>query len=627
MIVTAFGSQGRVSLDAVVEAIVFRFDVAAESFKIRRYDDAVFIALMADEATASRMATNNGLPSSSAPVRIHCRRWSRQAFATGAVLPALVDIELRGIPAHTWEVSTAENLLNPYGWLERIRPETRNREDYSAFKCSAWCFKPDDIPRSRDLYVVEPALLVEEQPPSKRALVYPITFSVMISQPRSSTTVHPDGDDSDNTGHRRLRRHEASHPVNEQGASSSSASQNAPATLLRDRVGTSASGLRDEDAAAEACASLHCAVLPEETGCAGSAVSGVGDDIVAAKVASPSPIETTTASGLRDEVAAVEACDSPPLAILSAELGGVGSAVSSVGDEFIAAEVASTIETTAELLGIDGPSIRIPVSIPEANPEQHAPLIMGGPPIHEVEVAARVEVDFPSVDSPTLVSFEVPPTPVEPGCMTDSSPCRHATPRLQPTSPLAWFPAEDVLPLEPVVDPDAAVIETDVRPPLVYSRRRRAQPSAAASPSMPDPSAQAALDDAPVHATPLDPPAQSFINQISRPLENLLTPQVAPPRRRRQQPATTQAPRRSRRIAKLPPEAQQQAAVSVCCQLGFTNDQQQRRLSDNTMDKYTEFFSKPLILEHVRALAALLGKEMPPVDISCPESRPAMAVA
>jgi hypothetical protein len=58
-----------------------------------------------------------------------------------------------------------------------------------------------------------------------------------------------------------------------------------------------------------------------------------------------------------------------------------------------------------------------------------------------------------------------------------------------------------------------------------------------ASPSLPNPSAQAALDDTSGHAAALDPPAQTFINQLSRPLENLLMPQVALPRRRRRQPA------------------------------------------------------------------------------------------
>jgi hypothetical protein len=60
----------------------------------------------------------------------------------------------------------------------------------------------------------------------------------------------------------------------------------------------------------------------------------------------------------------------------------------------------------------------------------------------------------------------------------------------------------------------------------------------------------------------------------------------------------------------------------VCRQLGFTNDQQQRRLSDNPMDKYTEFFSKPLVQEHVCALAALLGKEMLLEVTTCPKESP-----
>jgi hypothetical protein len=35
------------------------------------------------------------------PIRLHIRRWSRQASAAGGgVLLVLLDIELRGIPAH-----------------------------------------------------------------------------------------------------------------------------------------------------------------------------------------------------------------------------------------------------------------------------------------------------------------------------------------------------------------------------------------------------------------------------------------------------------------------------------------------------------------------------------------------
>lgn len=74
-----------------------------------------------------------------------------------------------------------ENLFNPLGWLKQIHPDTRNILDYTAFKFSAWCFKMGDITSSRDLIVVEPVDLAET-PPVKRALVYPISFSIKAAQ-------------------------------------------------------------------------------------------------------------------------------------------------------------------------------------------------------------------------------------------------------------------------------------------------------------------------------------------------------------------------------------------------------------------------------------------------------------
>jgi hypothetical protein len=315
--------------------------------------------------------------------------------------------------------------VKSYSRKEKIRPETRSSEDYSAFKCSAWCFNPVDIPRSLDLFVVEPALLVEEQPPSKHALRYPIV--VGSSQPSSSETVHPDNNGNDNTGHRRLLGgHEFPPPVNE-ARHLSSAGQSAPTAFPRGSGGTAAPGQCGVVAVNEA--------LPEEIGNVGSAVSGVGDEIVAAvEAASPSPIETTPES---------------------LGIDGMGSAVSGVGDEIVAAVEAaspSPMEPTAELLGIDDSSVRIPATVPEAsspspNPaEGHAQSSIGGPPAQEDVLAAGADEVFPLVDSPTLVAFEVPPTTgaieePEPGCMAGASPCRHAPPCLQPTSPLAWLPA------------------------------------------------------------------------------------------------------------------------------------------------------------------------------------------
>lgn len=214
VIVTVFGATIDITPEAVVEALVFKFEVDAASLRIRRSGAEEFIVLVADEATAARFARNDGPSSCSAPFRVHCRRWSRQAHATGAILPCLVDVELHGVPAHAWEVATAENLLNPYGWLKRIHPNTRNRLDYSAFKFSSWCYKLSDIPKSRDLVVVEPVDW-DETPLVKRALVYPISFSVWAMDtvqgpPRPES---PDDETEEETPQRQRRRRQRS-PAN-----------------------------------------------------------------------------------------------------------------------------------------------------------------------------------------------------------------------------------------------------------------------------------------------------------------------------------------------------------------------------------------------------------------------------
>jgi hypothetical protein len=49
------------------------------------------------------------------PLRLYVKRWTRQPFASGgSVLSSLIDVELRGIPAHLWGLETAEVLLGPY---------------------------------------------------------------------------------------------------------------------------------------------------------------------------------------------------------------------------------------------------------------------------------------------------------------------------------------------------------------------------------------------------------------------------------------------------------------------------------------------------------------------------------
>jgi hypothetical protein len=132
----------------------------------------------------------------------------------------------------------------------------------------------------------------------------------------------------------------------------------------------------------------------------------------------------------------------------------------------------------------------------------------------------------------------------------------------------------------------------------MYSRKAKVQQKTASS-SAPD-----------TPPTSISPAAAAFLSMVTAPI---LSAMVAPPRiaARRGRQAVSLPPRRSRRVAKLPPEHDFRALESVCKNLGLTDDQ--GRISDKVKDINTHFFSKPLSVEHVAALATLLGKVLPSV--------------
>jgi hypothetical protein len=40
---------------------------------------------------------------------------------------------MHGILAHAWDLSTIEQLFNPFGWIQEIHEVTINRDDLSVF--------------------------------------------------------------------------------------------------------------------------------------------------------------------------------------------------------------------------------------------------------------------------------------------------------------------------------------------------------------------------------------------------------------------------------------------------------------------------------------------------------------
>lgn len=110
-------------------------------------------------------------------------------------------------------MTTAESLLAPFNWPQVLHPSTRNREDYSVFCLSPWCLKPTDVPRRRDLQVVEPPIGEILSPPGKPSLIYLVSISV--KEALHDATSGGDSDSSfggDNAGHQHRRQRRGPSP-------------------------------------------------------------------------------------------------------------------------------------------------------------------------------------------------------------------------------------------------------------------------------------------------------------------------------------------------------------------------------------------------------------------------------
>lgn len=175
LLVTVIGDS-LVGLDARVrELIASQFQLALESLSLFRSGPASFILALPDEDTATRVY-NAGRPIIGQDFRLLAMRWSRFMHSSASSLSSAVDIELRGIPAHAWELATAEQLLNEFCWIGGVHPANVDRRD--VFQVVAWCSDPSCVPSEMDLDIIEPPLADNISGPAKRVLRYPISITV-----------------------------------------------------------------------------------------------------------------------------------------------------------------------------------------------------------------------------------------------------------------------------------------------------------------------------------------------------------------------------------------------------------------------------------------------------------------
>lgn len=105
-----------------------------------------FILFLPDERTASRVL-NDGNIFRGPQFDLVFKRWTRCANAAATSLPTLINVEIRGIPAHAWSRSTTDFLLRDSCIISELHPATALKTDLSSFMLKAWCLDPRNLHR------------------------------------------------------------------------------------------------------------------------------------------------------------------------------------------------------------------------------------------------------------------------------------------------------------------------------------------------------------------------------------------------------------------------------------------------------------------------------------------------
>jgi hypothetical protein len=164
----------------------------------------------------------NGQSIFAPPFRLHVRRWSRHAFASGGgALPVLVDIELQGIPAHLWELETTKFLLGAHGLVQGLLTDSSKGFDISdmtAFRLRVWCFSLESLLDVLYLHAVEPRVSVEVGSWFPRTMVFKIAVKILrfgdVFGDDQPPPLLPDfGEDDSDRDHRKRRPHLQDHPT------------------------------------------------------------------------------------------------------------------------------------------------------------------------------------------------------------------------------------------------------------------------------------------------------------------------------------------------------------------------------------------------------------------------------
>ncbi|KAK1630578.1 hypothetical protein QYE76_004893 [Lolium multiflorum] len=175
------GVRRTVTAEEVAMALEDVHGLAPGSFSVHCHRPEDFLLYFASQVDRDRVLGDGVL--ASPYFRLLLRPWSRRTHAASGGLCVHTELEIEGVPANAWSLATAEAVLAPTAWVERLHPLTRSRADMGVLRLTAWCLDPAAIPREVDLHVVEP-----DDPPSLADMAAP---SQAVVPPHISTLVYP----------------------------------------------------------------------------------------------------------------------------------------------------------------------------------------------------------------------------------------------------------------------------------------------------------------------------------------------------------------------------------------------------------------------------------------------------
>ncbi|KAM0859199.1 hypothetical protein ACQ4PT_047365 [Festuca glaucescens] len=180
MVASITGTRPPFTAEEVTATIYEQFKLRPGDFSVHLHQPEDFLLIFRSQELKDRLSGDHFIGGAGYGFTLSLRPWCKLAHAGLGSFDFKVELELHGIPAQAWNLSTAERLLNSSCWIERLHPSTRTRADMATYRLDARTCDPASIHRRAILEVIEvtPARHPSQAPSIKR-LTYPVSIDIV----------------------------------------------------------------------------------------------------------------------------------------------------------------------------------------------------------------------------------------------------------------------------------------------------------------------------------------------------------------------------------------------------------------------------------------------------------------